>query len=160
MYFRNWLVRPLRVVSCLSALAVVCFLLSVFPASVTAQIPASPSASSTFVDMPESEEFLSLTTAQQKAKQLATILIGKRETSTISTQKTPLGIIAEQTMHLGRRIVLPLFVASHLEGRLTGGRQTFVSPVDNASTTAKEDARRPLFLSASETIIAVEIVTK
>jgi hypothetical protein len=160
MYFRNWLVIPLRAVSCPSALAVVCFLFSVFPASVTAQLPASPSPSSTLVDVPESEELLSLTTAQQKAKQLATILIGKRETSTISTKKTPLGMIAEQTMHLGRRVALPLFVSSHLEGRVVGGRQTFVSPVDNASATAKEDARRPLFLSASETIIAVEIVTK
>jgi hypothetical protein len=158
MYYRKR--RSLYVASYLSPFAALFFLLHVFPAGAVAQMSTPSSRSAPPLQASDSEEFAPLTVPQQKARQLATILIGKRETPIAPTQKTPLRVIAEQAMRLGKRTIIPLFVLSHLEGRLVGGRQTFAFSLDRISSVAKEDARRPLFLPASQAIMALEVVAK
>jgi hypothetical protein len=161
MYDTTWRTQLSCVTRLASFGALLFLLLGILPPDVPAQVATRTNAAAPVLDAVDREELSSLTTAQQQARQLATVLIGAREPSTIATPKTPLEVITEQTMRLGNRAIVPLFVSSGLEGRLVGGRQTFTSPVDYGPSTAKNDARRPLFIPASEeAMMALEILTK
>ena len=133
-------------------------LFHLFPTAVLAQMWASTA----IIVLPavDHEELASLTAPQRKARQLATILIDKPEAPITVIQKNPLRIIAEQTLQLGTRWAVVIFNASHVEGRLVGGRQTFTSSVDHAPHSVQEDAQRPLFVPPSEGVISLEIIVK
>jgi hypothetical protein len=104
----------------------------------------------------DSQDAPPLTTAQEQARQLATALTGTRETGVFPENLPALGILADQTMRLGKRLVLPLFAWHGIEIRFVGGEQTFASPVDEASTTAPAETGRPSFLPAAQTAVGVE----
>ena len=133
-------------------------LFHLFPTAVLAQMWASTAI--TVLPAVDHEELASLTAPQRKARQLATILIGKPEAPITVIQKNPLRIIAEQTLQLGTRWAVVIFNASHVEGRLVGARQTFTSSVDHAPHSVQEDAQRPLFVPPSEGIISLDIIAK
>jgi hypothetical protein len=116
---------------------------------VLAQTPSS-------ADTADSQDVPPLTTGQEQARQLATALTGKREATVLPENLQALGLLADRTMHLGKRLVIPLFTWHGIEIRFVGGEQTFASPVAEAATTAPEDTGRPLFLPAAPTAVGVE----
>lgn len=128
----------------------------VCPCPGIAQMP-EPDASSVVQHDADEAELATLTEAQQKARQLATALIGQQARSTTSLQSTSIEVLTDQT----QRLHLTLFTSSHLEGRLRGGQRTLVSPVDYAPSSDPKDARRPLFIPAAlEAIMALELLSK
>ena len=129
----------------------------VFSANALAQVSASDTSLPTLQDVSDPEDLSSLTEAQQKAQQLATMLIGKRKSSPVAAQRPLLKVMVGQT----GRFSIPLFKVAHFEGRFVGGPWTFISPVDYAPSSVQEDARRPLFIPASEeALMALEILAK
>jgi hypothetical protein len=142
--------------SCATSLVSRFVLLLVLPALVLLYQPLVLAQTTAPAGTADSQDAPPLTKAQEQARQLATALTDKRET-TIGPENLPaLGILADQTMHLGKRLVIPLFAWQGIEIRFVGGEQTFASPVDEASDTAPEDAGRPLFLPASQAAVGVE----
>ncbi|MGQ4810005.1 hypothetical protein NKDENANG_03448 [Candidatus Entotheonellaceae bacterium PAL068K] len=156
----HWQIRPLRVVSCTVSWVVMGLLFAALPADMRAQGRRSDNRPTEVLEALGSEGISLLTVAQREARQLATILMGEREVATASAPKTLLRVLTEQTLRLGGRASLQLFVTTHLEGRLVGGRQTFASPVDHAPSSVQEDARRPRLLPTSQAMIALEILAR
>jgi hypothetical protein len=111
-------------------------------------------------DISEETESLPLTTAQEQARQLATVLVETRRTPPAAGKRTPLGVVFDQPVQLGNRVIVPIFSVQSVEGRIVSGEQTFASPVEDAGATVTEDAWRPLFLPASKAAIAVEILVE
>jgi hypothetical protein len=133
-------------------------LLLVLPALVMLHEPLVMAQTTSSVGTADSQDAPSLTTAQEQARQLATALTtGKREATVVPENLPALGLLADQTMRLGKRLVIPLFAWHGIEIRFVGGEQTFASPVDEASTTAPEDTGRPSFLPASQAAMGVEV---
>ena len=152
---------PLRTVSRVLTIAIVCCLCHMAVSTVNAQVVTTDHPPSPGAVAPHDEELTALTPAQQRARQLATVLSSEQPPSTTSAQTLPLSIITEQTMRLGNRLIIPLFTSAHLEGRFLGGIQTFTSPVAHDSSSSEDDARRPIFLpSLEETFMALEILAK
>lgn len=152
---------PLRVVLHALTVAMVYYLCHAAVGTVHAQVvtPDNPPSSGSAAS--QDEELTALTPAQKSARQLATALSREQHSSAKPAQTLPLDILAEQTLRLGNRLILPLFATTHLEGRFLGGRQTFASPVAHAASEDEEDAKRPLFIpSAEETFMALEILAK
>lgn len=143
-----------------SSLAVRVFLLLVLPALVMVRVPCVAAQTTPLAGTSASPEAPPLSGAQEQARRLATALTGKRESAVIVEKASPLGIPADQTRRLGQRMVIRLFVWRHVDVRLVGGEQTFVSPVDEASITAPEDAGRPVFRPASQAAVAVEVLAE
>ena len=106
------------------------------------------------------EELQSLTTSQQKARQLATLLIGNREGGIIVKQKTLLGSMTSQTIRLGTRGGVVILNTPYVKAQLLGGRQVLTSAIDYKPLKLAEDAQRPLFLPPSEDMISLEIIAK
>jgi hypothetical protein len=132
-------------------------LLLVLPALVLLHTPLVLAQTTSSADSADSQDAPPLTTAQEQARQLATALTGKGEATVFPENLPALGILADRTMHLGKRLVIPLFAWHGVEIRFVGGEQTFASPVDEAAATAPEEAGRPLFLPASQTAVGVEV---
>jgi hypothetical protein len=105
-------------------------------------------------------ESLPLTAAQEQARQLATALEGTQEVAPATVKRTPLEIVFDRAVRLGTRVVLPVFTAWGIEGRVVSGEQTLASPVEDDGATEEEDARRPLFVPASKTSLAFEVLVK
>jgi hypothetical protein len=108
----------------------------------------------------EETESLPLTTAQEQARQLATVLVETPGATPATGKRTPLGVVFDQPVQPGTRVIVPIFAVQGVEGRIVSGEQTFASPVEEDGATVTEDARRPLFLPASKTAIAVEILVE
>ncbi len=108
----------------------------------------------------DDEELQNLTTSQQKARQLATLLIGNREDGVVVKQKTLLGSMTSQTIRLGTRGGVVIFNTPHVKTLLLGGRQVLTSAIDYKPLDMSEDAQRPLFLPPSEDMISMEIIAK
>jgi hypothetical protein len=106
------------------------------------------------------EEAQPLTPAQQEARQLAMILSNKPESQRGATAANSASITVDQPLRLGSRSVMPLFALQGVEGRLVGGQQTFASPVEQVSPSVAEDANRPLFVPATQAVIAVDILVE
>jgi hypothetical protein len=132
------------------------FVLLVLPALVMLHASLALAQTASSANTADSQDAPPLTTAQEQARQLATALTGKGEATVFPENLQALGILADQTMHLGKRLVIPLFAWHGVEIRFVGGEQTFASPVDEAAATVPEDAGRPLFLPASQTAVGVE----
>ena len=158
MYFRprQMVADPVRSRS--SALVGHILLLLVLPALVTIRGPSVAAQTATPAGPADSQDASSLTAAQEEARQLATALTGKRKSAGGAEKISPLSVIADQTMRLGKRVVLRRFAWKNVDVRLVGGEQTFASPVDEASATASEDAGRPVFLPASQAAVAIEVL--
>jgi len=118
----------------------------------------SPSHLSSSVVERSPDEHPRLTPAQAEAQRLATQLLGEQRGFQAAI-KTPLEVVPEEGMYLGKRSVIVLFVTQGIEGRLLGGRQTFASPI-NISAAVVVDAQRPAFIPASQALIAVEMLGK
>lgn len=68
--------------------------------------------------------------------------------------------MTEQVMRPGTRVILPLFTTRSIEGRLVSAEQTLASPVEDDGATVNGEARRPLFVPASNTALALEILVE
>jgi hypothetical protein len=112
------------------------------------------------VETSDTAESLPLTTAQEQARQLATVLVGRSATAPASGRRTPLGVITDQPLRPGTRVILPIFTGQGIEGRLVSGEQTFTSPVEDDGATVEEDARRPLFLPAAKSTLSFELLVE
>lgn len=157
MYLKNRQLTLLCVLPYAAPVVMVLLLLHAFPTPVVAQVSTSNTSSAMTQNTADDTELSSLTVAQLKARQLATTLIGERGSSDYASQRTPLEMIVDQV----RRLSVPLFTSTHVEGRLVAGRQTFISPVDYSLSSVPADARRPLFIPASEeALMALEVLTK
>lgn len=135
-------------------------LLLCLPSLLLAQAAGNRSQIEALIATADEAESLPLTTAQGQARQLATVLLETQSTSSTTAKRTPLGIITEQAVYPGMRVILPLFTWQSVEARLVSGEQTFASPVDGAGATETADARRPLFIPASNAAIALEVLAK
>lgn len=130
------------------------------PAPLLAQRTGGSSQIEALVESSDDAPSLPLTTAQEQAKQLATVLIATQEAAPSAKRSSLLGVVTDQAMRPGTRVVLPLFTAQGIEGRLVSAEQTFASPVEDDGVTVTVDARRPLFLPASNTALAFEILVE
>ena len=144
---------------CGVSLIVLWLFLAGWPGPLLAQVPDAGSQVEALVGMSDAAESLPLTTAQEQARQLATALAGTPDAAPTSKRRTLLGIVTEQPVRLGTRVVLPLLTGPGVEGRLVSGEQTFASPVEEGVTVA-EDAQRPLFLPAAKAAVAVELLVE
>jgi hypothetical protein len=109
----------------------------------------------------DTAESLPLTTAQEQARQLATVLVGGQpRAAPTAERRTLFGVITDQPLRPGTRVILPIFTGQGIEGRLVSGEQTFTSPVEEEGTTAQEDARRPLFLPAAKSTLSFELLVE
>jgi hypothetical protein len=111
-------------------------------------------------DISEEAESLPLTTAQEHARQLATVLVESPGATPATAKRMSLGVVLDQPVQPGRRVIVPIFAVQGVEGRIVSGEQTFASPVEDEGGTVREDARRPLFIPASTTAIAVEVLVE
>jgi hypothetical protein len=112
------------------------------------------------METPEEAASLPLTTAQEQARQLATVLVETQSSAATTARRTPLGVVPDRAVRLGTRVVQPLFTLWDLEVWLVGGEQTIASPVADDGETVEEDAQRPLFIPASKAAVAVEMLVK
>jgi len=142
------------------SVGVLCLVLCCSPILLLAQERSSRAQVEALAEISEETESLPLTTAQEQARQLATVLIERREATPAAGKRTPLGVVFDQPVQLGRRVVVPIFAVQSVQGRIVSGEQTFASPVEDEGATVKEDARRPLFLPASTAAIAVEVLVE
>jgi hypothetical protein len=133
-------------------------------ASTDSQVEALVEPSDTveaLVEPSDTAESLPLTTAQEQARRLATVLVGgKSHTAPAAERRTLLGVITDQPLRPGTRVILPIFTGQGIEGRLVSGEQTFTSPVEDEGATVEEDARRPLFLPAAKSTLSFELLVE
>jgi hypothetical protein len=141
------------------SLAVLWLLLAGWSGSLLAQAPGAGSQVEALIETPDAAESLPLTTAQEQARQLATALAGTPDAASTAKRRALLGVVTEQPIRLGTRVILPLVTGPGIEGRLVSGEQTFASPVEEGVTVA-EDAQRPLFLPAAKAAVAVELLVE
>jgi hypothetical protein len=130
------------------------------PSLLLAQMTGSRAQAKALAVTSEEKESLPLTTAQKQAQQLATGLAETQGVAPTVARRTPLEVVFDRAARLGTRLVLPLFTAWGIEGRIVSGEQTLASPVEGEGATVVEDARRPLFVPASTTSLAFEVVAK
>jgi hypothetical protein len=150
-----------RISLCVIPLTVLWLFLAGWPALLLAQTAGTDSQVEALVETPDTAESLPLTTAQEQARQLATVLVGgKSHTAPAAERRTLLGVITAQPLRPGTRVILPIFTGQGVEGRLVSGEQTFTSPVEEEGTTVQEDARRPLFLPAAKTALSFELLVE
>jgi hypothetical protein len=131
-----------------------------WPGLLLAQDVGARSQLEALMETPEEAASLPLTTAQEQARQLATGLVETPGSATPAARHTPLAVVIDQAMQPGTRVILPLLILWGLEVRLVSGEQTLASPVEDDGETVEEDARRPLFIPASKTAVAVEMLVK
>ena len=141
-------------------LTVLWLFLAGLPGPLLAQMPDAGSRVEALVETSDTAESLPLTTAQEQARQLATVLGERPQTAPASERRTLLGVITDQTMRPGTRVILPIFTGPGIEGRLVSGEQTFASPVEEEDAVVAEDARRPLFLPAAKAALAFELLVE
>jgi hypothetical protein len=142
-------------------LTVLWFFLVALPGPLLAQRRDAGSRVEALVETSDTAESLPLTTAQEQARQLATVLVEQRQTAPASERRTPLGVITDQSMRPGTRVILPVFTGPGVEGRLVSGEQTFASPVeDGEDAVVVEDAQRPLFLPAAKAALGFELLVE
>lgn len=154
----QWRLRPV-----LSHAFVVCMVagatpvLLCLPRTVRAQAShAPPSLSQGFN---EEEEPVPLTPAQQEARALATVLIGKKSTTTVPLPSTPLEHFTEQSLRPGKRLVIVLKTWHGGQLRLVSGQQTFASPIDvTLPILIKHDLPPPE--SGDDTALALEVLAE
>jgi hypothetical protein len=130
------------------------------PGLLLAQTTSSRTPGEAVAATAEEMESPPLTTAQEQARQLATALGETQSVAPATAKRTPLEVVFDRAVRLGTRAVLPIFTAWSMEGRIVSGEQTLASPVEDDQITEEEDARRPLFVPASTTSLAVEVVAK
>jgi hypothetical protein len=130
------------------------------PGRLLAQASSARSQLEALMETPEEAASLPLTTAQEQARQLATVLVETQGAAATAAKRTPLGVVIDQAVQPGTRVILPLFTLWGLEVRLVSGEQTLASPVEDDGETVAEDARRPLFIPASKTAFAVDMLVK
>jgi hypothetical protein len=147
---------PLRVIS----LTVLWLFLVGLPGPLLAQMAGAGSQVEALIETSDAAESLPLTTAQKQARQLATVLAEKPVTAPASERRAPLGVITDQGMRPGTRVIVPIFTGPGMEGRLVSGEQTFASPVEEEGAIVAEDARRPLFLPAAKAALAFELLVE
>lgn len=138
-----------------------CFVLALtcLPGTVAAQASADvPLASQ---DFPDADELPPLTTAQQEARDLATVLIGKKGSTTTSLPiaTTPLALFSEQSLRPGKRLVVILGSWKGGQVRLVSGQQTFASPVD-ATLPILTKHRLPPLDPGEDTAVAIEVLAE
>lgn len=80
----------------------------------------------------QSDELPSLTAAQQEARDLASVLQGKQDTTTVPVLPTPLVLLAKPPLRPGERLYILLFSWFGFRLYLVSGQQTLTSPVDGA----------------------------
>jgi hypothetical protein len=130
------------------------------PGLLLAQERGARSQLEALMETPEEAASLPLTTAQEQARQLATVLVATQGSAATTARRTPLGVVTDQALQPGTRVILPLFDLGDIEVRLVSGEQTMASPVADDGETEAEDARRPLFIPASKSAFAVEMLVK
>jgi hypothetical protein len=130
------------------------------PTVLLAQERSSRSQVEALADLSEETEALPLTTAQEQARQLATVLVETPGSRRAAGKRTPLGVVLDQPVQPGTRVIVPIFAVPGVEGHIVSSEQTFASPVEDEGATVREDARRPLFIPASKTAIAVEVLVE
>jgi hypothetical protein len=131
-----------------------------WPGLLLAQDVSARSQLEALMETPEEAVSLPLTTAQEQARQLATVLVDPQGSTAATPRRTPLGVVTDQAIQPGARVVLPLFPLWDIEVRLVSGEQTLASPVADDGETVEEDAQRPLFIPASKGAFAVEMLVK
>jgi hypothetical protein len=141
-------------------LTILWLFLAGLPDPLLAQVPGAGSRVEALVETSDTAESLPLTTAQEQARQLATVLAERPRTAHASERRTLFGVITDQAMRPGTRVILPIFTGPGIEGRLVSGELTFISPVAEEGTTVAEDARRPLFLPAAKAALAFELLVE
>ena len=154
----QWRLRPV-----LSHAFVVCMVAGTTPALFclprTVYAQASPAPPSLSQNSDEEGEPLPLTTAQQEARALATVLIGKKSSTTVPLPSTPLEHITEQSLRPGKRLVIVLKSWHGGQLRLVSGQQTFASPIDvTLPVLIKHDLPPPK--SGDDTALALEVLAE
>ena len=145
-----------QAVSCAFLRAVLLLLLWCLPGAATE--PSPPEAQLPLQEAFYDDELPPLTAAQQEARQLATVLIGKKQPVTTATiPKTPFVLLAEQSLRPGKRLVIVLFTWRHGQTRLVSGQQTFVSPIDEVASISA-GARRSIPAHMADIALAVEVL--
>lgn len=135
-------------------------LLCTLPIGVSAQEQATASRTESEPTGLGGDGSETLTPAQREAQSLAAALGGGREARRTAPIQVPLAIVPDQVLQPGKRLIVTLLTTSHLEARLIGGVQTFASPVEPTAATARREARRPLFLPAEQSAVALQILTR
>ena len=148
-----------RIYLCGISLTVLWLFLAGWPGPLLAQRSGAGSQVEALIETSDAGESLPLPTAQEQARQLATVLVGAPDAAPASERRTPLGVVAEQPLRPGTRVILPIYTGPGIEGRVVSGEQTFASPVEEGTTVA-EDAQRPLFLPASKAALAFELLVE
>ncbi|MDH3601702.1 MAG: hypothetical protein OEU26_18995 [Candidatus Tectomicrobia bacterium] len=98
-----------------------------------------------------------LTSAQQAAKQLAAALERDRRPTTAPPPRSPVVTLSDQSLPLGKRLVIVLYTSEHVEVRYVRGATTLASPVDDLSVESS-DARRPVLTRGDDGAMAVEVL--
>jgi hypothetical protein len=112
-------------------------------------------------DSSDVEELPPLTTAQQEARALATVLIGQKGSATTPPPipATPLELFSEQVLRPGKRLVVILGTWQGGQVRLVSGQQTFVSPID-ATLPILTKHRLPPLEPGEDTAVAIEVLAE
>ena len=142
------------------SVGVLCLVLCCSPTLLLAQERSSRSQVEALAEIAEETESLPLTTAQEQARQLARVLVETSGGAPAAGKRTPLGVLLDRPVQPGTRVIVPIFAMQGVEGRIVSSEQTFASPVEDEGATVREDARRPLFIPASTTAIAVEVLVE
>ena len=126
----QWRLRPVLSqgdVCCVVSGSLFILALTCLPGTVAAQ--ASTDVPLYSHDFSDADELPPLTTAQQEARALATVLIGKKEgtTTSLPIAATPLVFFSEQSLRPGKRLVVILGTWKRGQVRLVSGQQTFAS---------------------------------
>lgn len=149
-----------RVAVCVVPVGVLWLVLLGLPDFLLAQGSGARSQLEALMATPEETTSLPLTTAQEQARQLATVLVETQGSAATTARRTPLGVVTDQAIQPGTRVILPLFTLGDIEVRLVSGEQTLASPVADDGETVEEDAQRPSFIPASKAALAVEMLVK
>jgi hypothetical protein len=160
MYLNTSQPRGPGVSVCVVSVALLWLALYCSPGLLLAQTTGSNAPGQAVAATAEEMESLPLTTAQEQARQLATALGKTQGVAPATAKRTPLEVVFDRAVRLGTRAVLPVFTAWGMEGRIVSGEQTLASPVEDGGTTEEEDARRTLFVPASTTSLAFEVLVE
>ena len=158
----QWRLRPVLSqgdVCCVVSGSLFILALTCLPGTVAAQ--ASTDVPLYSHDFSDADELPPLTTAQQEARALATVLIGKKEgtTTSLPIAATPLVFFSEQSLRPGKRLVVILGTWKRGQVRLVSGQQTFASPV-NATLPILIKHRLPPLDPRDDTAVAIEVLAE